>query len=165
MAALREGDAGRKEAGAVLTAVGEIRRGRDAELVSRGLTWSEFEDLCSRAIAAAGYSVTRNVTLRRPRRQLDLVAESSTMGLAVDCKHWRRGVGAATLERLGLAQAERARQYKLRLDAPDKPFLPMLLTMAENGVRVAAGVPVVPLFALTDFLANVTRFDERLLFV
>ncbi len=151
--------------GAVLAALQEIRAGRDAEVVSRGLTWSEFEDFCAEAISAAGYSVRRNVFLRKPRRQLDLLAESQTMGLSVDCKHWRRGVGYATLEKLALAQAERTRQYKLRLDATDKALLPMLLTMVDNGVRVVAGVPVVPLFVLKDFLANVTRFDEGLLFI
>jgi hypothetical protein len=149
----------------VLWALGKMSAGRDAELLSRELTWSEFEDLCAEAIKTAGYSVRRNLTLRRPRRQLDLLAESSTMGLSVDCKHWKRGVGEVVLERLALAQVERTRQYKLTLDAPDKPFLPLLLTMVDNGVRVVAGVPIVPLFALKDFLTNVSRFDEELVFV
>jgi len=103
--------------------------------------------------------------LRKPRRQLDLLAESSTMGLSIDCKHWRRGVGLATLERLALAQTERTRQYKTRLDAPEIGILPMLLTMVDNGTRIVDGVPVVPLFALKDFLATVSRFDDELLFV
>ena len=153
------------ERGAILSALAQIRAGRDAETVSRGLTWSQFEEFCAEAISAAGYAVRRNVMLRKPRRQLDLLAESSTMGLSVDCKHWKRGVGTATLERLALAQAERTRQYKTRLDAPEKGILPMLLTMIDNGTRVVLGVPVVPLFALRDFLATVSRFDEDLLFV
>ena len=103
--------------------------------------------------------------MRSPRRQLDLLAESSTMGLSIDCKHWRRGVGLATLERLALAQAERTRQYKTRLDATEKGILPMLLTMVDNVTRIVRGVPVVPLFALRDFLSTVNRFDDALLFV
>ncbi len=150
---------------AVLAALAQIRAGRDAESVSRGLTWSEFEEFCAEALSAAGYAVRRNVLLRKPRRQLDLLAESPTMGLSIDCKHWKRGVGTATLERLALAQAERTRQYKSRLDAPDKGMLPMLLTMVDNGTRVVRGVPVVPLFALRDFLATVSRFDDEFLFV
>jgi hypothetical protein len=162
--ARRRGEDSREE-GAVLAAMREIMAGRDAEVVCRGLTWSEFEDFCAAAMTAAGYSVKRNVVLRKPRRQLDLLAESPTIGLSVDCKHWRRGVGHAALERLAVAQAERTKQYKLRLDATDLPILPVLLTMVDNGVRLAVGVPVVPLFALNDFLANVTRFDEGLAFV
>ena len=150
---------------AVLAALSRIRAGQDAELVSRGLTWEEFEDFCAEAMTAAGYSVRRNVMLRKPRRQLDLLAESPTMGLSVDCKHWKRGVGVISLERLALAQIERTRQYKLRLDSPDVPLLPMLLTMVDNITRVVAGVPVVPVFGLKDFLANVTRFDDRLCLV
>ncbi len=151
--------------GAVHAAVLRVSDGRDAESASRGLTWSEFEDFCAEAIAAAGYTVRRNVLLRKPRRQLDLLAESPTMGLSVDCKHWRRSLGTATLERLALAQAERTRQYKTRLDAPEMGILPMLLTMVENEARVVSGVPVVPLVALRDFLARVNRFDPELLFV
>jgi hypothetical protein len=154
-----------REPGAVLAALAQIRAGRDAESVSSGLTWSEFEEFCAEALAAAGYFVRRNVMLRKPRRQLDLLAESSTMGLTIDCKHWRRGMGLATLERLTLAQAERTRQYKTRLDATDKGILPMLLTMVDNGTRIVNGVPIVPLFALRDFLATVNRFDDALLFV
>jgi hypothetical protein len=56
-------------------------------------------------------------------------------------------------------------QYKTRLDAPEQGILPMLLTMVDNGTRVVRGVPVVPLFALRDFLATVSRFDETLLFI
>jgi len=151
--------------GPVPAALAQIRAGRDAESVSSGLTWSEFEEFCAEALAAAGYSVRRNVQLTKPRRQLDLLAESATMGLSIDCKHWRRGVGPATLKRLVLAQAERTRQYKTRLDATEKGILPMLLTMVDNGTRIVNGVPVVPLFALRDFLATVNRFDEALLFV
>ena len=151
--------------GAVLQALAQIRAGRDAEAASRGLTWSEFEEFCAEAVAAAGYAVQRSVQLRKPRRQLDLLAESSTMCLSIDCKHWRRSVGVRTLERLAVAQVERTRQYKTRLDATQKGILPMLLTMVDNGRRVVLGVPVVPLFALRDFLAAVNRFDDALLFV
>jgi len=154
-----------REPGAVLAALAQIRAGRDPESVSKGLTWSEFEEFCAEAIEAAGYAVRRNVILRRPRRQLDILAESPTMGLSIDCKHWRRSVGTATLERLASAQAERTRQYKARLDAPEKGILPVLLTLVDNGARVVRGVPVVPLFALRDFLATVSRFDDGLLFI
>ena len=145
--------------------VARVRDGKDPEAASKALTWSEFEDFCGRALASAGYTVQRNVQMTKPRRQLDLLAESPTMCLAIDCKHWRRGVGPRTLERLALAQTERTRQYKTRLDAPDKRTLPVLLTMVDNGVRIIAGVPVVPMFALGDFLATVSRFDEGLAFV
>lgn len=150
---------------AVLAAMQQIKAGRDSESASKELTWSEFEDFCAEAVESAGYSVKRNVQLRKPRRQLDLLAESPTMGLSIDCKHWKRSVGDATLERLALAQTERTRQYKTRLDATDKGILPMLLTLVDNQTRIVNRVPVVPLFTLKDFLSTVNRFDETLLFV
>ncbi len=143
----------------------QVMAGRDPESASRGLTWDEFEDFCAEAVEGAGFTVQRNVVLRKPRRQIDLYAESPTMGLSIDCKHWRRSVGAATLEKLAVAQAERTRQYKTRLDASRKAVLPMILTLVDNGTRIVAGVPVVPVFALRDFLTNVSPFDEALSFV
>ena len=148
-----------------MAALAQMRAGRDVESASSRLTWSEFEEFCAEALAEAGYTIRKNIRMKKPRRQLDLLAESSTMGLSIDCKHWRRGVGLTTLERLAHAQAERTRQYKTRLDATEKGILPMLLTMVANGTRIVDGVPVVPLFALKDFLANVNRFDDALLFV
>ena len=153
---------GRKK---VLEVLARVKAGRDPESASRDLTWAEFEDFCAEAVASAGYTVQRNLMLRRPRRQLDLYAESSTMGLSIDCKHWRRSVGPGTLEKLALAQMERTRQYGTRLDASQKPVLPMILTLVDNGTRVVMGVPVIPLFALRDFLTNVSRFDDSLNFV
>jgi len=151
--------------GAVERVLAQIRAGRDAESASKALTWTEFEDFCAEALSDAGFTVQRNVMLRKPRRQLDLFAESPTMGLSIDCKHWRRGAGRATLERVALAQVERTRQYKTRLDATSKAILPMVLTLVDNGTRVVGGVPIVPFFALKDFLTNVSRFDEGLSFV
>ena len=155
-----------REPGAVLAALAKIRDGHDAESAARGLTWSEFEEFCAAAVTAAGYAVRRNVKLKSPRRQLDLLADSSTMCLSIDCKHWRRGAGWGALEKLALAQVERTRQYaNTQSSGDEKVFLPLLLTMTDNLVRIVNGVPVVPVYALRDFLASVNRFDENLAFI
>ena len=105
----------------------------------------------------------RNVRLRKPTRQIDIVAESPSLVLSVDCKHWRRGAGAAGLEGPALAQAERTELLAVRSrKGGSMAFLPVLLTMVDSQVKVVEGVPVVPLQALRDFLASVSRFDEGL---
>jgi hypothetical protein len=110
--------------------------------------------------------VQRNVRLRKPTRQVDIVAESASLVLSVDCKHWKRAVGARGLERLVRAQAARTRQYAGRLDQGGaRSYLPVLLTMMDNQLRVVDGVPIVPVTTLRDFLVSVNRFDHGLAFI
>jgi hypothetical protein len=150
----------------VSAALALTKLGCDVDRIARSLAWGEFEDYCAMAMSAAGYAVRKNVRLRKPTRQIDIVAESASLVLSVDCKHWRRAAGQATLAAPALAQAERTRLYAGRSGKGGGiAFLPVLLTMVDNQIRVVEGVPVVPLQALSGFLASVSRFDEGLSFI
>jgi len=150
----------------VLAAIALARLGVDLDLAARSLSWGDFEDFCAMVVAASGYRVRKNVRLRKPTRQIDIVAESPSLVLAIDCKNWRRGVGAASLQPAALAQTERTRVLKEKAAvAQGKAYLPVLLTVLDNQVRVVEGVPVVPLQALREFLSSVSRFDEGLSYI
>ena len=150
----------------VLAALALAKLGTDIDRAARGLDWKGFEDFCASAISAAGYDVRRNVRLRKPTRQIDIVAESPALVLAVDCKHWRRSAGEGGLRRAAAAQVERTVQLAQgTLGSSPKKHLPMLLTMLDNRVRVVDGVPVVPLASLPGFLAAVSASEEGLRFV
>jgi hypothetical protein len=150
----------------VSAALALTRLGADLDRIARSLKWDEFEQYCGMAVSAAGYTVRRNVRLRKPTRQIDIIAESPLLVLSIDCKHWRRTEGEWGLTAPALAQVERTKMYA-RGSRPgkDRTFLPMLLTMMNNRVRVVEGVPIVPLQALREFLATVSRFDEGLSFI
>lgn len=150
----------------VLAAVALARLGRDLDLAAKSLNWRDFEDFCAMVIGAAGYRVRRNVRLRKPTRQIDIVAESASLVLAIDCKNWRRGVGAASLMPAALAQAERTRMLMQKATiVQGRAYLPVLLTVLDNQIRVLDGVPVVPLHGLKEFLASVNPFEESFSFV
>jgi hypothetical protein len=150
----------------ISAALALTKLGVDLGQIASSLTWKEFEEYCALAISAAGYAVRENVRLRKPTRQIDVIAESPFLVLSVDCKHWKRSAGALGLEAAAMAQMERTEMYaKGTLSGLGRTFLPMLLTMVDNQVRVVNGVPVVPLQALRGFLASVSRFDEGLAFV
>jgi hypothetical protein len=150
----------------VPAALALTKLGVDLDQVARSLTWREFEEYCALAISAAGYSVRTDVRLRKPTRQIDILAESTSLILSIDCKHWGRGAGAAGLRAAALAQVERTEACaRGTLTGMGRTFLPMLLTMVESDVTVTEGVPVVPLRALREFLASVSRFDQSLRFI
>jgi len=145
----------------VLAAVGLVRTGAPPESVSSLMSWKEFEDFCARLLKAGGYQVKRNIVFTKPRRQIDIFAVSSSLALSVDCKHWERGFGYSALQKIAARQIERTALYK-RKSKLSVPVLPVILTLLDSPSRLVAGVPVVPIFALRDFLNFVSPFEEGL---
>ncbi|MDG6925657.1 MAG: restriction endonuclease [Nitrososphaerota archaeon] len=145
----------------VVIAVALVRAGEPPESVGTLMSWREFEDFCAGILEASGYSVARNIVITKPRRQLDLFAESAGLALSVDCKHWAKGFSPSELARIATDQVERTILYKAKRSVRI-PVLPVILTLVDAPARVVSGVPVVPMFALRDFLASVNRFEPGL---
>lgn len=148
----------------VLAAMALVKAGMTPESVSSALTWQEFEVFCSSLLMAHGYSITTNIVLTKPRRQIDIFAESGTLDLSVDCKHWGKSFSVSTLERVADSQIERTSLLKAKRSVK-LPVLPIIMTLVDSETRAVNGVPVVPIFAARDFLSSVSRFDEGLAFV
>ncbi|MDG6900111.1 MAG: restriction endonuclease [Nitrososphaerota archaeon] len=139
-------------AGLALCAMGER-----VEVVSSHLSWRDFERFCSNILRARRYRVMENIYLRKPRAQIDVLGISDRLSLAVDCKHWARQPGRSALGRLVEAQRDRAKRLHDSLDSIGS-IVPLVLVMADPGVRFVAGGAVVPIFALADFLDNVESY-------
>ncbi len=148
----------------VLAAIVLIRGGMSIESVSSSLTWREFEGFCAGVLRACGYLVRTNIVITKPRRQIDIFAESQTLALSVDCKHWAKTFSGPTLERVASSQTERTARYKRKAKIRS-PVLPVVLTLLASPVKQVQGVPIVPVFALRDFALAVSRFDEGLVII
>jgi hypothetical protein len=92
----------------VLTAIALIKTGMTPDSVSSLISWVEFEGFCAGLLTANGYRVKRNIVITKPRRQIDIFAESSDLALCVDCKHWGKGFSGSELERIVREQVERS---------------------------------------------------------
>ena len=147
-----------------LAAIALAKLGADLDFVAKSLDWEDFEAFCAVVLTASDYEVKRNVRLRKPTRQIDIVAESPSLVLVVDCKHWQRALGLSSLEAIISAQAERT-GLLLRGRPTTKPHLPVIITVLDNQARIVNGVPVVPLQGLKDFASSVNRFDNELSFI
>ncbi len=145
----------------VLTAMALVKTGATPESIASLMSWGEFEAFCAGILRASGYAVRSNIVVTKPRRQIDIFAEASDLALCVDCKHWGKGLGPSELERIATEQVERTRIYKEKR-AVRLPVLPVIVTLLDAPARLAMGVPVVPIFALRDFLSSVSRFDAAL---
>ena len=147
--------------GEVMAGLALCARGVPPEVVSKHLSWKDFEGFCSMVLRARGYRVRENILLRKPRAQIDVLGVSDRISLAVDCKHWGRTPGRATLARLVLAQRDRARRLHDGLD-PIGPIATVILFLVDPGERFVEGGAVVPVFALGDFLDNVESHSGSL---
>jgi Holliday junction resolvase-like predicted endonuclease len=130
-----------------------LAKGSDLETLSLGLDWREFEAFAEKIFASFGFSTVRNLRLRKPTMEIDLVASRAGFSFVADCKHWKRNVGPASMTRIGERQTVRAK--RIANDGSLRKVMPMILTLRDESLFVLEnGVPVVPIQRLPDFILN-----------
>ncbi|MDA4127741.1 MAG: restriction endonuclease [Thaumarchaeota archaeon] len=143
----------------VCVAYALLKRRTQPEEVSRLLSWREFEQLAAALIRAAGFVVKENVTLTKPRAQIDAVAFGTSMILSVDCKHYRREPGPASLQKFAKAQLRRSGLLRKKTDDP-RPIASVILSVSEHEGSFVEGVAVVPVRTLRSFLTSLDSYTE-----
>lgn len=138
-----------------------LKMGAQPEVVSRLLSWQEFEHLSAALFKASGYSVKENVHLKKPRAQLDIVAAGPTLLLNVDCKHYQRGHSPSALAKFSRDQLRRSALLRKR-ESDQRPIASMILSMSEPEGKFAEGVAVVPVRTLRNFLTNIDSYMGQL---
>jgi hypothetical protein len=134
------------------------RRGEDPFTISRVLNWQDFESLVAKACEENGYKTRRNLRIRKPRTEIDVLAVSndSQIALCIDCKHWARSVGERIMNRIAELQVGRAERFLSTPSLESKPNLaiPVITTLFDESARLSSNVPIVPIFRFKDFLLN-----------
>jgi Restriction endonuclease len=131
------------------------------EEVSRLLSWREFEQLAAALLRAAGFEVHENVTLTKPRAQIDAVAYGTSTILSVDCKHYRREPGRASLRRFAKAQLRRSTFLRKKMK-DTRPIASVILSVSEPEGSFVDGVAVVPVRTLRSFLNSLDSYTDQL---
>ncbi len=126
----------------------------DTEAFSSKLDWKQFEGLAELAFRTFGYKTIKNFRIKKPRVEIDLVATSSKIGFAVDCKHWKRTVGMATMINISERQIKRSELVLATIQEMER-IIPVILTLHDEQLTVLPnGVPVVPVQKISDFILN-----------
>ncbi len=75
-----------------------VKVGADSEVVSRSLTWLEFEEISAKVFEVNGFHVLRRFrfTAEGRRWELDLLAIRTPYLVCGECKHWGKGIGNKT---------------------------------------------------------------------
>jgi hypothetical protein len=148
-----------------------IHQGRDPKKVSSFLGWREFEIFAEDTLRQNGFQTTEHFTFKSEvgRREIDILAWNDNFLLALDCKHWRRGLSTGRVKEAAHAQVERSMAlakrpdllHRLRIRNVEKyAILPVILALGELRERIVDGVPVVSVSKLLSFLYGVSPIDD-----
>jgi hypothetical protein len=143
----------------VINALVALRLGVTPGTVARNLDWKDFEKFCALIFKSRGYAVMENLTLKKPRAQIDVVAVGSSYVICADCKRWRRDHSPAALRSIALAQKRRSELLR-RSQKDQKPILSAVLSLSAPRGSFVEGVAVVPIGSLTGFLDSLESYLE-----
>ncbi len=149
-----------------------VHNGRDAEKVSRLLEWQEFEDFAICTLGENGFRTVKHLVFksRLGRREIDILAWNDTFLLAVDCKHWLRGLSTGRMRDAAQAQVKRTvalaeRPEILSRIGVDKvgkrSIIPAVFALGDSRQAFVDGVPIVSVSKLVSFLYGISPVDER----
>lgn len=138
------------------TAFLALRLGCAIEHIAKALNWKDFEVFASNVMKELGYKVQTNITLTKPRFQIDLVGICSNLAVVADCKHWRYSNRAMIIK----SAINQIRRAALLIDRREdfRYALPIILTMYDHTEQIAEGVPVVSISKLHSFLLNLEQY-------
>ncbi|MGP8127745.1 MAG: restriction endonuclease [Candidatus Bathyarchaeia archaeon] len=148
-----------------------IHSGADPKKTSRFLGWQEFEDFTEHTFSANGFHTVKHFVFKSKngRREIDILAWNDTLTLAVDCKHWVRGLSSGRMQDAARAQIERVVSLANRPDllkrikvdhAERRSIMPVILALGDLRERIVEGVPIVSVSKLVSFIYGVSPVGD-----
>lgn len=129
----------------------------DLECVAEGSLWQDFERLTAFIFEKNGFFVSVGTvkTLKRKRRQYDVIARKNGRTFLVECKQWSGSrCRLSALRRAILQHRERVEFY---VGITQEEAVPVMVTLIEEEIRVFEGVPLVPVHRLNAFIGELDR--------
>ena len=130
------------------TGILAISMGAPIDEVSRLLDWKDFESLTADILERRDFETIRNVTLTKPRVQIDVIGIKSGIAILIDCKHWNK-MSQSALEKAVKKQVERTKHFlsKEKIQAA----VPAIVTLYQHETRFIEKVPIIPIHQLDSF--------------
>ncbi len=150
-----------------------IELGGDPFVISRYLSWRDFENLVTEHLVRAEYLVIKNLRFTRRRYEIDVIGLDEVTGraLAIDCKHWAPGYRKSGKLRIFASEhrskvellAGRECSYAL-ISYPRlrkvKFYVPVLVTLTESLRGFINGSFVVPIRYFRNFVEDLHYYVD-----
>ena len=130
-------------------AIAMLGSGLGIDEIADFLEWRDFEGLAAEILAEKNFAVMRNLMLKSPRMEIDVVGVRLGIALLVDCKHWQR-YSTSALSTAVKKQIERTKQYVAK--TPGAVAVPAIVTLYQDKVGFIQNVPIVPISQFASFV-------------
>ena len=130
------------------TSVIAISMGAPIDEISRMLEWQDFESLAAEVLEKRDFETTKNVIMKNPRIQIDVVGIKSEVAILIDCKHWNNMTQSALHEAVK-KQVIRTKQFVSKHKV--KGAVPAIVTLYQHSVQFIDKVPIIPIHQLDSF--------------
>lgn len=130
------------------TSVIAISMGAPIDEISRMLEWQDFESLAAEVLEKRDFDTTKNVIMKNPRIQIDVVGIKSEIAILIDCKHWNNMTQSALSEAVK-KQIIRTKQFISKHKV--RGAIPAIVTLYQHSVQFIDKVPIIPIHQLDSF--------------
>ena len=126
-----------------------LKEGASIDEVSEHIGWKDFEGLVAEILASKDFATIRNMILKKPRMEIDVVGIKMGIALLIDCKHWKKNSSSA-LQNVVLKQVERTKHYVAKTQG--SIAVPIIVTLYQDRIDFIKKVPIVPIFQFASFV-------------
>lgn len=130
------------------TSILAISMGAPIDEISRMLDWQDFESLAAEILEKRDFDTTKNVIMKSPRIQIDVVGIKSDVAILIDCKHWSN-MNQSALQEAVKKQVIRTKQFVSKHKV--KGAIPAIVTLYQHSVQFIDKVPIIPIHQLDSF--------------
>ncbi|MFB5597422.1 MAG: restriction endonuclease [Nitrosopumilaceae archaeon] len=126
-----------------------IKEGASIDEVSEHLGWKDFEGLVAEILESKDFAAIRNLLLKNPRMEIDVVGIKSGIAVLIDCKHWKKSSRSA-MRAVVSKQIERTKHYVSQTQGA--MAVPVIVTLYQDQLDFIDKVPIVPIFQFSSFV-------------
>jgi len=126
-----------------------IEQGAPIEDVSTFLNWRDFEGIVAEILESKDFSIIKNLVLKKPRMEIDVIGVNHGIALLIDCKHWKR-LSQSSLREIVKKQVERVKHYVAKKQGVIA--VPAIVTLYQEELTFIDKVPIIPILQFSSFV-------------
>jgi len=136
-----------------------IEQGAPIEEVSTFLNWRDFEGIVAEILQSKDFSIIKNLVLKKPRMEIDVIGVNHGIALLIDCKHWKR-LSQSSLREIVKKQVERVKHYVAKKQGVIA--VPAIVTLYQEELTFIDKVPIIPILQFSSFVDELYGNLEKL---
>jgi hypothetical protein len=152
-----------------------LELGADFEKVSYSLGWLEFEEMTANIFNKNGFRVAKRFRFNANSRrwEIDVLAFRAPLIICAECKHWKRGIGNSSANRIIEEHIEKVNVFtenlidlsgRMKILRWDQAIIfPIVVTLLPTKFKIYRRVPVVSVLALPSFVDEFEGHRDRLI--